>query len=52
MADFLIQNLAQNVTVSKRLEELEREVARAHGQPAGKEEDGGFSDESGPLLVL
>ena len=37
----------KNVTVSKSLEE--REVARAQGQPAGKEEGSESSDESGPL---
>ena len=41
----------RNVMVSKSLEELARKEARAHRQPAGKEEDSGTSDESGPLLV-
>ena len=39
------------VTMSKSLGELAREVARAQGQPAGKEEDSETSDESGPLPV-
>ena len=38
-------------TMSKSLEELAREVARAQGQPAGKEEDSETCDESGPLPV-
>ena len=41
----------ENVTVSKGLEELAREVARVQGQAAGKEEDSVSSDESGPLPV-
>ena len=41
----------KNVTMSKSLEELAREGARVQGQSAGKEEDDGTSDESGPMPV-
>ena len=43
--------VSDEATVSKSLEEEAREIARIQGQPAGKEEDGGPSDENGPLLV-
>ena len=36
----------KTLTISKRLEELAREVARVPGQPAGKEEDSETSHES------
>ena len=43
--------LSENVAVSKRLEDLAREVARVQGQSAGQEEDSETSDENGLLLV-
>ena len=39
------------MAVSKSLKELAREGARVQGQPAGREEDDGSSDVSGPLPV-
>ena len=41
----------KNEKMSKSLEELAREVVRVQGQPAGKEEDRGTSDESGSMQV-
>ena len=38
----------KSVTVSRSLEKLAREVARVRGRPAGKDEHGETSDESGP----
>ena len=42
---------SSRVARPQSLKELAREVARVQGQPAGKEEDSGTSDESGPRLV-
>ena len=41
MSEFL-----PDITISKSLKDLAREVARVQGQPAGKEEGSGTSDEN------
>ena len=46
-----ICRVKKNVTVSKSLEELAREVARVLGQPGWQRGGSESSDESGPLLV-
>ena len=47
----MLMSCLENVAVSKRLEELAREVARVQGQPSGKQEDSETSDENGPPPV-